>query len=140
MLKGMLSSSDITNIDLWVYRWRQIMISHTYWYPECVINSESSCSLPKNFPLVGKWLTAIWQIIFKHGYVWSFLVAQMANNLPQCRRPGFHLWVGKISWRREWLSSPGFLLGELHGQRILASYSPWGHWVELQLMGSWVSD
>ena len=35
--------------------------------------------------------------------------------------------VGKIPWRREWLPTPVFLPGEFHGQRSLASYSPWGH-------------
>ena len=44
----------------------------------------------------------------------------------QCRRPGFDPWVGKIPWRREWLPTPVFLLGEVHGQRSLAGYSPWG--------------
>ena len=41
--------------------------------------------------------------------------------------PRFDPWVGKIPWRREWLSSPVFLLGEFHGQRSLeGNYSPWG--------------
>ena len=31
---------------------------------------------------------------------------------PQCRRPGFALWVGKILWRRECLLTPWFLPGE----------------------------
>ena len=31
-------------------------------------------------------------------------------------------WVGKVSWRREWLPTPVFWPGELHGL-----YSPWGH-------------
>ena len=35
-------------------------------------------------------------------------------------------WVGKISWRREWLPIPVFLPGEAHGQGSLAGYSPWG--------------
>ena len=33
----------------------------------------------------------------------------------------------EIPWRREWQSTPGFLPGEAHGQRSLASYGPWGH-------------
>ena len=37
------------------------------------------------------------------------------------------LWVRKIPWRREWLSTPVFLPGEFHGQRRLMGYSPWGH-------------
>ena len=43
----------------------------------------------------------------------------------QCRRPGFDIWVGKIPWRREWLPTPVFLPGEVHGQRSLVGYSPW---------------
>ena len=35
-----------------------------------------------------------------------------------------------LSWedprRREWQPTPVFLLGESHGQRNLAGYSPWG--------------
>ena len=48
-------------------------------------------------------------------------------------RPGFNPWVGKISWRREWLPIPVFLPGEFHGQRSLAGYSPWSHkgWTRL---------
>ena len=53
------------------------------------------------------------------------------NTLPeddclQGRRPGFHPWVGKILWRREWLPTPVCLPEECHGQRSLASYGPWG--------------
>ena len=47
----------------------------------------------------------------------------------QCRRHkrcGFDPWVGKISWRRKWQSTPVFLPGEPHRQRSLAGCSPWG--------------
>ena len=47
----------------------------------------------------------------------------------QCRRSkrhGFDPWVRKISWRREWQSTPAFP-GKFHGQRSLVGYSPWGH-------------
>ena len=47
----------------------------------------------------------------------------------QCRRYkkcGFDPWVGKIPWRRAWQPTPVFFLGESHGQRSLADYSPWG--------------
>ena len=37
----------------------------------------------------------------------------------QCRRPGFHPWVGKIPGRREWQSTPVFSAGEAHGWRSL---------------------
>ena len=36
-------------------------------------------------------------------------------------------WVGKIPWGKEWHPTPILLLGESHGQRSLAGYSPWGH-------------
>ena len=41
------------------------------------------------------------------------------------KRHRFHPWVGKVPWRRKW-PTPVFLLKESHGQRSLASYSPWG--------------
>ena len=44
----------------------------------------------------------------------------------QWRRPGFHSWVGKTAWRREWLPLPVFLPGEFHGQRSLTGFSPCG--------------
>ena len=42
------------------------------------------------------------------------------------RRQSFHLCVGKIPWREEWLPTPVFLPGESHGQRSLVGYSLWG--------------
>ena len=51
-------------------------------------------------------------------------MAQTVKNLPQCRRPRFDPWVGKIPWRREWLPTPVFLPGEFHGQRNLVGL--WG--------------
>ena len=33
----------------------------------------------------------------------------------------------KIPRRREWLPTPVFLPGEIHRQRSLVGYSPWGH-------------
>ena len=40
--------------------------------------------------------------------------------------PGFHPWVEKIRWRRAWQCTLVFLAGQLHGQRGLVGYSPWG--------------
>ena len=54
-------------------------------------------------------------------------MAQMAKNPSASGRPGFNPWVGKIPWRREWLPTPVFWPGELHGQRSLEGYSPWSH-------------
>ena len=36
------------------------------------------------------------------------------------------LGLERFPWRREWLLTPVFLLGESYGQRNLAGYSPWG--------------
>jgi len=55
---------------------------------------------------------------------WRFLGSNGKDCL-HCRRPGFNPQVG--NWRREWLPTPVFLPGELHGQRSLAGYSPWDH-------------
>ena len=41
-------------------------------------------------------------------------------------RPGLNPWVKKISWRRKWQPTSVFLPGKSHGQRSLASHSPWG--------------
>ena len=57
----------------------------------------------------------------------------------QCRRRRrlkFDPWVGKILWRRKWQPTPVFLLGESHGQRSLAGYSPWSH----RVGHSWVTE
>ena len=54
-------------------------------------------------------------------------VAQMVKNLPAMRRPGFSPWVGKIPGDGNSYPLQVFLPGELHGQRRLAGYSPWGH-------------
>ena len=60
-------------------------------------------------------------------YCSTFLVAQMAKNLPAM----WETWVqclGRIDpLRREWLPTLVFLPGEFHGQRSLVGYGPWGH-------------
>ena len=61
------------------------------------------------------------------------LVAQSVKNLPQCRRPGFNSWVGKILWRRAWQPIPVFLPGEFNGQRSLAGCRPWGRKSQTEL-------
>ena len=50
---------------------------------------------------------------------------EAACQCRRCKRPRFDSWVGKISWRREWQSTPVFLLRESHGQRSLEGYSSW---------------
>ena len=48
----------------------------------------------------------------------------------QCRRLkrcGFDPWIRKIPWRSSWQPTPVFMLGEFHGRKSLAGYSPEGH-------------
>ena len=58
-------------------------------------------------------------------------------------RPGFNPWVGKI-WRREWLPTPVFLLGEFHGAwratiHGVTKSQTWLEWLTLlQLSPKWV--
>ena len=69
-------------------------------------------------------------------------VAPVVKNPPAIagdrKRYRFNPWVGKIPWRRKWQPTPVFFLGESHGQRSLAGYSPRGHsrmW--LRRLGVW---
>ena len=59
--------------------------------------------------------------------IFIHLVVQTVKNLPECVRPGFDPWVGKIPWRRAWQPTPVFFPGE----------SPWTEEPDrLQSMGS----
>ena len=53
------------------------------------------------------------------------LVAQTVKTLPARHITQFDPLVGKMSWRREWLSTPVFLPREFHGQRSLTGYRAW---------------
>ena len=44
-----------------------------------------------------------------NSYKLCFLEAQTVKIRLQCRRSGFHPWVGKIPWRRAWQPTPAFL-------------------------------
>ena len=59
--------------------------------------------------------------------IWGLLWwLRWLNICLQCGRPRFNPWVGKISWRRKWKSTPVFLPGKSHGQKSLVAYSQWG--------------
>ena len=63
-------------------------------------------------------------------YPGTFLVAQMVKNLVKNLPAVQEIQVGSLGWghpwRREWLPTPVFLLGEFCVQRSLPGYSPWG--------------
>ena len=69
----------------------------------------------------GSWITNYTELI----EIMGFPGGSDGRICLQCGRPGFDPWVGKIPWRREWLSTPSLLPEESHGQRSLAGYSPW---------------
>ena len=74
----------------------------------------------KTLPLPERtWLKFTSSSFISHVAFYLLLVLPYSSN-------GFNPWVGKILWRREWQSTPVFLSGELHGQKSLVSYSPWG--------------
>ena len=56
------------------------------------------------------------------------------------KKCGFDPWVGRIPWRRAWLSTPIFFSGESHGQRSLAGYSivysVAKRWTQLKWLGT----
>ena len=60
----------------------------------------------------------------------GFPDGSVIKNPPAMQETGRHefsSWVGKIPWKRKMQPTPGFLLGESHGQRSLAGYSSKGY-------------
>ena len=55
----------------------------------------------------------------------ALVVKKLPSNAGSIK--DFHVWFGKISWRRKWQPTPIFLPGESHEQRSLVGYGPWGH-------------
>ena len=53
------------------------------------------------------------------------VVKNSPGNAGDSKRLRFNPRIEKIPQRREWLPTPGFLLGEPHEQGSLAGYSPW---------------
>ena len=73
--------------------------------------AHSKSPMPWNLEMAGAFITRLsWWLR------WSRICLQ-------CRRPGFSLWVRKVPWRKKWLPTPVFLLGEFHGLRSLAGQS-----------------
>ena len=73
-----------------------------------------------------------------HTYTYKYIIICICKHFPDGangKESAFNArdlgssdpWVGKIPWRREWLPTPVFLLGEFHGQRSLVGCSPWDH-------------
>ena len=71
--------------------------------------------------------THIQMYIYIHRYIhtWASQMVLVVKNSLASAEFRFDPWVGKILQRRAWQFTPVFLLGESHGQRRLAGYSPW---------------
>ena len=65
-------------------------------------------------------------VLLNHGASQMVSGKESTCQCRRCKRQGFSFWVRKIPWRRKWQPTPVFLPGKLHGQRILAGYSPCG--------------
>ena len=61
------------------------------------------------------------------GFSGGSAVKDLPANAGDPSANGFHLCVGKITWRRKWQPAPVFLPEKPHGQRRLVGYSPQGH-------------
>ena len=98
-----------------------VFIRASHGFPHSSVGKESTCNAGDPGLIPGSGRFAGEGIGYPLQYSWASLVAQLVKSSPQCGRPGFDPWVGKIPWRREWLPTPVFWPGEFHGL-----YSPWG--------------
>ena len=94
-----------------------------HWLLESEWNKSGTNFLPCEFFSESLYLQ--WCII-----IGGFSGGSAYNKEPNCqyrrrKRCGLNPCVRKMPWRRKWQTTPIFLPGESHGQRILAGYSPW---------------
>ena len=87
----------------------------------------------------GAWQTAVHGVtkswtcnIYHKLYIYIGIPSGSSGKESACqcgrhKRLRFDLWIGKISWRRAWQTTPVFLPGESNEQMSLTGYSPWGH-------------
>jgi len=73
----------------------------------------------------------IYIYLYIYRYIYIYIGAFLNGKESTCNIGNLQeKWVrslfGKIPWRRKWQPMPVFLPGKFHGQRNLASYSPWG--------------
>ena len=56
----------------------------------------------------------------------AYLLAQLVKSLPAMQKTQVQFLGREDLLEKEWLPTPVFLVGEVHGQRSLGVYSPWG--------------
>ena len=109
----------------WTWIWvelRELVMDREAWRAAIHGVTKSRTQL-SNWTDKSKYL--IFKALFSYEYCCNGLPCS-SNGKESVYERGFDPWVGKILWRREWQSTPVFLPGEFHGQRILAGHSPWG--------------
>ena len=63
-------------------------------------------------------------VLSQTGFPWWHSGKESACQCRRCKRLRFDPWVKKIPWRRKWQTTPVFLPGEFHGQKMLVDDSP----------------
>ena len=118
--------------------WKNNVCFPTSGFPDSSVGKESACNAGDPSSIPGSGRSAGEGIGYSLQYSWaSFVALSWLIIHPQCVRPGFNPWVGKIPWRREGLPTPVFCPREFQG------HSPWGckesdttEWLSLSLSTS----
>ena len=86
----------------------QAFVSQPRWSPGSSAGEESTCNAgdPGSIPGLGRPAGEV--IGDPLQYSWASLVAHLVKNPPAMQETWVDPWVGKIPWRREWLSAPVF--------------------------------
>ena len=84
-------------------------------FPGSLVGKESACNAGDPGSVPGSGRSSGEGVGYPLQYSYASLWLSWYRICPQCGRPGFYPWVGKISWRREWLPPPRFWPGEFHG-------------------------
>ena len=71
---------------------------------------------------------AWWATVHRVAKSWTRLkrLSTHTHGSNGCKWDLLGLSVTTLCWRRKWKPTPPFLPGELHGQKRLVGYSPWG--------------
>ena len=95
-------------------------------FPGSLVGKESACNAGDPGSVPGSGRSSGEGVGYPLQYSYASLWLSWYRICPQCGRPGFYPWVGKISWRKEWLPTPVFLPGKSYEQESLVSFSPGG--------------
>ena len=95
-------------------------------FPDSSVGEESTCNAGDPGSISGWGRYPGEGIDYPLQYSWASLVAQLVKNTPAV----WETWVWFLDWEdplEEGVATHSIWSGDSHGQRSLASYSPWGH-------------